>query len=63
MDALTDLAEVLRLAGRYDEAIAALGEAIELSERKGNVTGAQAARDLAAALRREATGTDAPGGP
>jgi class 3 adenylate cyclase/tetratricopeptide (TPR) repeat protein len=35
-DALADLAEVLRLAGRVDEAHAALGEAAALYERKGN---------------------------
>jgi class 3 adenylate cyclase/predicted ATPase len=35
-DALTDLGEVLRLAGRMDEAHAALEEAVALYERKGN---------------------------
>ena len=43
-DALLVLAEVLRLAGRAGEAAAALEEAIELYERKGNVVSAAKAR-------------------
>jgi tetratricopeptide (TPR) repeat protein len=39
-DVLLDLAEVLRLAGRSDEADAATAEAVTLYERKGNVAGA-----------------------
>ena len=38
-DALCDLAEVLVLAGRRNDSLAALGEASELYERKGNLTG------------------------
>ena len=41
--ALADLAEVLRLAGRLEESRAALGDALRLHERKGNVPAA--ARD------------------
>ena len=36
-----DLAETLELAGRPDEARIVLSEALELYERKGNVTGAK----------------------
>jgi len=43
-DAFLDLADVLRLGGRRDEATAAAGEALELYERKGNVVGAARAR-------------------
>ena len=43
-DALADLAEVLRLAGREDEARAALEEAIVLYEQKGNLLASAAAR-------------------
>jgi len=43
-DALLDLAEVLRLAGRPEEAGAAGLEAIRLFERKGNVVAARKAR-------------------
>ncbi|HSI98461.1 MAG TPA: tetratricopeptide repeat protein, partial [Gaiellaceae bacterium] len=43
-DAMSDLAEVLRLAGRNEEAARALEEAIELFERKGNVVAARQAR-------------------
>jgi hypothetical protein len=42
-DALADLAEVLRLAGRHDDATAALAEAIVLYGRKG-ANGAAKAR-------------------
>ena len=41
-DALCDLAEVLALAGRREESRAALDDASELYERKGNVTGRSA---------------------
>jgi tetratricopeptide (TPR) repeat protein len=43
-DALADLAEVLRLAGRSDEAEAALDEATSLYVRKGNTAAAARAR-------------------
>jgi hypothetical protein len=43
-DVLLDLAEVLRLAGRPDEADAARREAACLFERKGNVVAARKAR-------------------
>jgi class 3 adenylate cyclase/tetratricopeptide (TPR) repeat protein len=44
--ALLDLGEVLRLAGKEDESAAALEEARELFERKGNVVYAAKARAL-----------------
>ena len=43
-DALADLAELLRLAGREDDARAALEEAIILYEQKGNLLAAGGAR-------------------
>jgi tetratricopeptide (TPR) repeat protein len=43
-DVLLDLAEVLRLAGRPDEADAATAEAVGIYERKGNVAAAERAR-------------------
>ena len=45
-DALLVLAEVLRLAGRPEEAASALEEAVALYERKGNVVSAAKARAL-----------------
>ncbi len=45
-----DLAEVLRLADRPDEAADALREAVELYARKGNVVSADRARTLLADL-------------
>ncbi|HEX6262818.1 MAG TPA: tetratricopeptide repeat protein, partial [Actinomycetota bacterium] len=45
-DALLDLAEVLRTAGREHEAIEPLEEAAALYEEKGNLVGAQRARAL-----------------
>jgi tetratricopeptide (TPR) repeat protein len=41
-----DLAEVLRLAGRSAEAVAAIECAVDLFERKGNLLGAERARSL-----------------
>jgi tetratricopeptide (TPR) repeat protein len=38
--AVADLAEVLRLAGRLEEAAAATAEAVRLDEEKGNIAGA-----------------------
>jgi tetratricopeptide (TPR) repeat protein len=49
--ALSDLAEVLRLAGRPQESTTALEAALHLHERKGNIAGAAATR----ALLRELT--------
>jgi predicted ATPase/class 3 adenylate cyclase len=49
-EALCDLAEVLVLAGRRDDSRAALGEASELYERKGNLTGVARARAQAREL-------------
>ena len=42
--ALMDLAEVLRLAGRTDEALPVVRQALQLFERKGNVVSAARAR-------------------
>ena len=50
-DAYADLAEVLLLAGRADEAAAALEQALERYERKGNVVMAARTRDRLEALR------------
>jgi class 3 adenylate cyclase/tetratricopeptide (TPR) repeat protein len=47
---LMALAEVLRLGGRDAEAIPVLRQAVEVSERKGNVVTAQEARALLAGL-------------
>ena len=44
--ALMDLAEVLELAGRPDDAVAAVEQALDLFERKGNVVSAEKARTL-----------------
>jgi hypothetical protein len=49
--AVTDLAEVLRLAGRAQESAAALHEALHLHERKGNVPAAADLRARMAGLR------------
>ncbi len=46
-DTLVDYAEVLALAGRRDEAAAALGRAAELFERKGNSTSLARVRERA----------------
>ena len=53
VDALTDLAEVLRVGGKRDEAIEALHRAVELHERRGNVVGAGQVRAAAESLRQE----------
>jgi DNA-binding SARP family transcriptional activator len=45
-DVLLDLAEVLRLGGRHDEATAATEEALRLYERKGNLASAGVGRGL-----------------
>jgi tetratricopeptide (TPR) repeat protein len=47
-DALVDLAEVLRLAGRATEAAPALRDAIRLYDRKGNVVSSRRAATLLA---------------
>jgi ATP/maltotriose-dependent transcriptional regulator MalT len=49
-DALLDLSEVERMAGRTAEAEAATRRAIELYERKGNLVSAARARSLATAI-------------
>jgi tetratricopeptide (TPR) repeat protein len=49
-DALTGLAEVLRLGGRLEDAMVALHQAIELYERKGNVVESKKARGRLASL-------------
>jgi tetratricopeptide (TPR) repeat protein len=49
-DALSDLAEVLALAGRREEALAALEEAAQLYERKGNLTALRRAHSAAERL-------------
>jgi class 3 adenylate cyclase/tetratricopeptide (TPR) repeat protein len=48
--ALMDLAEVLRLAGRDNESVPVVEDALELFERKGIVSPAEAARSLLAEL-------------
>jgi class 3 adenylate cyclase/tetratricopeptide (TPR) repeat protein len=53
-DALLDLAEVLRAAGRDGEAAGAAAEALKLYERKGNRLGAQRAREQAGATAARA---------
>ena len=53
-DALMGLAEILRLAGRPEEALGALEEAMRLYERKGNVVSAGKARALLADLESTA---------
>ena len=45
-DVLLDLAEVLRLSGRSEEAEATAVEAVRLYERKGNVAGMERAENL-----------------
>ena len=49
-DALFDLAEVLALAGRGDEARAAREDAAERFERKGNLPALERARSVAEEL-------------
>jgi DNA-binding SARP family transcriptional activator len=43
-DALMDLAEVLRTAGRHEESVPVVQEALQLYEQKGNVVAAERAR-------------------
>jgi tetratricopeptide (TPR) repeat protein len=50
-DTYVALAEVLSLAGRTDEAVAALAEALERYERKGNVVSSAQTREQLANLR------------
>jgi predicted Zn-dependent protease len=52
--AFVDLAEVLSLAGRLEEAVEALEQAKPRYERKGNVVMAERTRDRLAALREKA---------
>jgi tetratricopeptide (TPR) repeat protein len=53
-DANADLAEVLLLTGKPDEAATALGQALERYERKGNLVSTQRARTRLAELRAAA---------
>jgi tetratricopeptide (TPR) repeat protein len=53
-DAYADLAEVLSLAGRSEEAIEAFDQALGRYERKGNVVMAERMRERLAALRENA---------
>jgi len=46
-DALVDLAEILVLAGRREEALAEVEEAVSRYERKGNLPSLERARQLA----------------
>jgi tetratricopeptide (TPR) repeat protein len=50
-EAYADLAEVLRLGGRRDEEVVALGHALERYERKGNLVMARRTRERLAELR------------
>jgi hypothetical protein len=50
VDAYADLAEVLLLGEKHDEAAAALEQALELYERKGNFVMAGRMRDRLSAL-------------
>lgn len=50
-DALMDLSEVLRMAGRHDDAAHARAQALGLYEQKGNLVSAAAARGLRADQR------------
>jgi tetratricopeptide (TPR) repeat protein len=54
--ALSDLAEVLRLGGRRDESAKALREAIHLHEQKGNVVAAETLRGVLAEPPFEVSG-------
>jgi len=54
-DALIDLAEVLRIAGRAAEAKPAVEHAVTLYERKGNIVSAGKARTLLRELQRSPT--------
>ena len=51
-DAMLDVGEVLRLASRREDAVAAIVDAVELYEQKGNVLAAGQARDLLRDLQR-----------
>jgi K+-transporting ATPase A subunit len=53
-DAYADLGEVLRLVGKPGEAVAALEEAVERYERKGNLVSSQRAQTRLAEIRPEA---------
>jgi class 3 adenylate cyclase/tetratricopeptide (TPR) repeat protein len=52
-DALLDLAEVLDLAGRPDDAAPVIAEALRLYEQKGNIVSAGKAHELLAELREK----------
>lgn len=50
-EALLDLAETLELAGRPDDALGHVGDALELFERKGDVVSCARARERLERLR------------
>jgi tetratricopeptide (TPR) repeat protein len=52
-DALLDLAEVLDLAGKPDEAAPRIAEALHLYEQKGNIVAAGKAHELLTELREK----------
>jgi tetratricopeptide (TPR) repeat protein len=56
-DSYADLGEVLLLAGKLDEAVAALEEALERYERKGNVVSTKRTQTRLAEIRTEARTT------
>ena len=56
-DAHADLAEVLLLGGKADEAAAALEQALERYERKGNLVMARRTRDRLAATAAQTPGS------
>jgi tetratricopeptide (TPR) repeat protein len=56
--ALLDLADVLRIAQRSDEAVPIVENALALFERKGNVPAARRARDLLAELSNDGPGPE-----
>jgi class 3 adenylate cyclase/tetratricopeptide (TPR) repeat protein len=58
-DAYADLGEVLLLAGKPDEAVAALERAAERYERKGNLVSTRRAQTRVAEVRAEAAATQA----
>jgi hypothetical protein len=51
-EAWAGLSEVLRLAGRVDDAVAAIGRVVELYEQKGNLVAAERARRQLATLKQ-----------
>jgi class 3 adenylate cyclase/tetratricopeptide (TPR) repeat protein len=60
--ALADLAEVLELAGEREQAAAAVGTALELYERKGNLVMVERARERLTELRKQGRSDGGTGG-